>query len=178
MDLYRQIPENNLIISEYLPSVPPVSYHFPQRNRIITGLSLGTLLAEAALKSGAMISANLALEQGRELMCIPGAINNINTEGVYKLLKDGATMVTSGEDILNTLNWEILKKENSSNENLNLSGNQKNIFDIISVEPKCFDEIQAVINMSTDDLLMCLTEMELSGLIEQTDGDMYKRRRF
>ena len=87
-------------------------------------------------------------------------------------------MVTSGEDILNTLNWEILKKENSSNENLNLSGNQKNIFDIISVEPKCFDEIQAVINMSTDDLLMCLTEMELSGLIEQTDGDMYKRRRF
>lgn len=177
--LYEKIIDGNgAILTEYYPTFEPVKFRFPQRNRIVTGLSFGTVVGEAAIKSGALISANLALEQGRELMCIPGAINNINMEGVYKLLKDGATMVTSGEDILNTLNWEILKKENSSNENLNLSGNQKNIFDIISVEPKCFDEIQAVINMSTDDLLMCLTEMELSGLIEQTDGDMYKRRRF
>ncbi|MBQ7127091.1 DNA-processing protein DprA [bacterium] len=177
--LYEKIIDGNgAILTEYYPTFEPVKFRFPQRNRVVTGLSFGTVVGEAAIKSGALISANLALEQGRELMCIPGAINNINTEGVYKLLKDGATMVTSGEDILNTLNWEILKKENSSNENLNLSGNQKNIFDIISVEPKCFDEIQAVINMSTDDLLMCLTEMELSGLIEQTDGDMYKRRRF
>lgn len=177
--LYEKIIDGNgAILTEYYPTFEPVKFRFPQRNRVVTGLSFGTVVGEAAIKSGALISANLALEQGRELMCIPGAINNINMEGVYKLLKDGATMVTSGEDILNTLNWEILKKENSSNENLNLSGNQKNIFDIISVEPKCFDEIQAVINMSTDDLLMCLTEMELSGLIEQTDGDMYKRRRF
>ena len=72
----------------------------------MTGLSYGTVVAEAALKSGALISANLTLEQGRELMCIPGAINNINTEGVYKLIKDGATIVTSGNDILTALNWE------------------------------------------------------------------------
>ena len=73
------------------------------------------------MKSGALISANLTLEQGRELMCIPGAINNVNTEGIYKLLKDGATMVTKGEDILNALSWQIERKE-INDTNLNLNG--------------------------------------------------------
>lgn len=177
--LYEKIVDNNgAIITEYYPTFEPIKFRFPQRNRIITGLSYGTVVGEAAIKSGALISANLALEQGRELMCIPGAINNINTEGVYKLLKDGASMVTKGEDILNTLGWEIIKQKEITHTSIALSDKQKNIFDIISIEPKCFDEIQTIINMDTNELLVCLTEMELSGLIEQTDGDMYKRRKF
>ena len=99
------------MVSEYYPTFEPMKFRFPQRNRIVSGLSYGTLVAEASLRSGALITANLTLEQGRELMCIPGEISNPNTEGIYKLLKNGATIVTESEDILNALNWEI-KREN------------------------------------------------------------------
>lgn len=173
--LYEKIEEGNgAVVTEYYPTFEPIKFRFPQRNRIVTGLSYGTVVGEAALKSGALISANLSLEQGRELMCIPGAINNVNTEGIYKLLKDGATMVTKGEDILNALGWEITIPT-QSHLPLPLDDTQKIVFDIIGVEPKGFDEIQTATQMDTEKLLICLTEMELSGLIIQSDGDRYKR---
>ncbi len=171
--LYEKIEDGNgAVVSEYYPTFEPIKFRFPQRNRIVTGLSYGTVVAEAALKSGALISANLTLEQGRELMCVPGAINNVNTEGIYKLLKDGATMVTKGEDILNALGWEVQIQHKQEQPN---DKTQKIIFDIIGVEPKGFDEIQAATQMDTDKLLICLTEMELSGLIKQLEGDRYTR---
>lgn len=176
-DLYERLENGaGAIVTEYYPNFEPIKFRFPQRNRIVTGLSYGTVVGEAAIKSGAIISANLTLEQGSELMCIPGPINNVNTEGVYKLLKDGATMVTKGEDVLNALNWSLDVK--SSVENVNISTLDEKaqlIFGIISVEPKGFDEIQAQTGLETEELLIRLTEMELSGLIEQTDGDRYKR---
>ncbi|MBQ4115257.1 DNA-processing protein DprA [bacterium] len=174
--LYEQIENGyGAILSEYYPTFEPIKFRFPQRNRIVTGISYGTVVGEAAMKSGALISANLTLEQGRELMCIPGAINNINTEGIYKLLKDGATMVTKGEDVLNALNWQKTTFEEKKSTNLNLEGAEKLIFDIISIEPKGFDEIQAETELPTEELLTYLTKMELIGLIEQTDGDRYKK---
>ena len=175
LDLYKQIENGaGAIITEYYPNFEPIKFRFPQRNRIVTGLSYGTVVGEAAMKSGALISANLTLEQGRELMCIPGSIKNVNTEGIYKLLKDGATMITSGEDILNALSWQIERTEILNND-VKLGGTEQLIFDIISVEPKGFDEIQSLTGLSTDDLLIQLTEMELSGLIEQVEGDRYRR---
>ena len=171
--LYEKI-ENGFgaVLTEYYPTFEPIKFRFPQRNRIVTGLSYGTVVGEAALKSGALISANLTLEQGRELMCIPGIINNVNTEGVYKLLKNGATMVTSGEDITNALGWEIVKKDLGTSESI-LKESYKIIFDIIRIEPKGFDEIQSKTSLSTEELLINLTEMELSGLIKQIEGDRY-----
>lgn len=172
--LYEQIENGaGAVVTEYYPTFEPIKFRFPQRNRIVTGLSYGTVVGEAALKSGALISANLTLEQGRELMCIPGAINNSNTEGIYKLLKDGATMVTRGEDILNALNWEI--PEEIYKEPVELNEEQKIIMDIVSIEPAGFDTIQSETGMKTDKLLICLTEMELRGLIEQAEGDRYKK---
>lgn len=161
------------IVTEYYPTFEPIKFRFPQRNRIVTGLSYGTVVGEAAMKSGALISANLTLEQGRELMCIPGAINNVNTEGIYKLLKDGATMVTKGEDILNALNWTFEVYIQNENKKYDLDENAQQIFDFIGVEPKSFDEIQAYTGLATDVLLVRLTEMELRGLIEQVEGDRY-----
>ena len=171
--LYEQI-ENGFgaVVTEYFPTFEPLKFRFPQRNRIVTGLSYGTVVGEAAMKSGALISANLTLEQGRELMCIPGAINNKNTEGIYHLIKNGATIVTSGEDILNALNWEV--KVNNDDNNKNLPLLQKRIFDIIGIEPKGFDEIQAALKIDTEELLSILTIMEINGLIEHTEGDRYK----
>ena len=171
--LYEQIENNaGAVVTEYYPTFEPLKFRFPQRNRIVTGLSYGTVVGEAAMKSGALISANLTLEQGRELMCIPCAINNKNTEEIYHLIKNGATIVTSGEDILNALNWEV--KVNNDDNNKNLPLLQKRIFDIIGIEPKGFDEIQAALKIDTEELLSILTIMEINGLIEHTEGDRYK----
>lgn len=176
-DLYEKLANGyGAIVTEYYPAFEPIKFRFPQRNRIVTGLSYGTVVGEAALKSGALISANLTLEQGRELMCIPGPINNKNTEGVYKLLKNGASMVTSGEDILNILNWQVEIQKNILPENQKkISSEYLAIIDAISVEPVAFDTIQAKTGMDTENLLKLLTMMELEGLIEQTEGDRYKR---
>jgi len=175
-DLYdRLVNGYGAIVTEYYPTFEPIKFRFPQRNRIVTGLSYGTVVGEAALKSGALISANLTLEQGRELMCIPGSINNKNTEGVYKLLKSGATMVTSGEDVLNALNWKIDLTGRKSEDNSTVNVAYSTLLDIINIEPLGFDEIQAKTGMDTDDLLKTLTMMEIEGFIEQTEGDRYKK---
>lgn len=172
--LYDKIEaECGAVVTEYYPTFEPIKFRFPQRNRIVTGLSYGTVVGEAAMKSGALISANLTLEQGRELMCIPGAINNVNTEGIYKLLKDGATMVTKGDDILNALSWVVERKE-IQEKKPELDEVSQIIYDMVSVEARGFDEIQASTGLGTDVLLVRLTEMELSGLIEQVEGDRYK----
>lgn len=175
-DLYEKLAAGyGAIVTEYYPTFEPVKFRFPQRNRIVTGLSYGTVVGEAALKSGALISANLTLEQGRELMCIPGAINNKNTEGIYKLLKNGATMVTTGEDILNALGWmeiRITRKEEIKTQEL--SSNQQLIIDCLRIEPKGFDELQSRIGMDTETLLTLLSVMEINGLIELTPGDRYQ----
>ncbi len=171
--LYEKIENGcGVVVTEYFPTFQPIKFRFPQRNRIVTGLSYATVVGEAALKSGALISANLTLEQGRELMCIPGAINNVNTEGVYKLIKDGAGIVTSGDDVLNALNWTIAIEKR---EIFEMSDTQKTIFDIIGVEPKSFDELQVLVQMDTESLLTTLTMMEIEGLVEKTESDRYKR---
>lgn len=175
-ELYKQIENGNgVILTEYYPTFEPLKFRFPQRNRIVSGLSYGTLVAEASLKSGALITANLTLEQGRELMCIPGLITNPNTEGIYKLLKNGATLVTCADDILEALNWEV-KIEQQTLFNLpELSEDEKLIYEALEIEDKCVDELQAYTKLSIDNLLMYLTTMELKGIIKQVDGDRYRK---
>ena len=174
-DLYRKIEEGcGAVVSEYYPTFQPLQFRFPQRNRIVSGLSYGTLVAEASLKSGALITANLTLEQGRELMCIPGLITNPNTQGIYKLLKNGATLVTCADDILSALGWEV-KLEQKTLFDLDLSNDEKLIYEALEIEDKCFDELQAFTRLSVDNLLMYLTTMELKGIIKQYNGDRYKK---
>lgn len=174
-DLYKSIENGNgAILTEYFPTFQPLQWRFPQRNRIVSGIAYGTLVAEAALKSGALITANLCLEQGRELMCIPGPISNPNTQGIYKLLKNGATMVTCADDILNALDWEV-KCEQQLKINLNeYSIEEQKILNSIEVEPKGFDKISAETNLDFNDLLTNLTTLELKGIIKQIEGEKYK----
>ena len=173
--LYERIENGNgAVLSEYFPTFEPLKFRFPQRNRIVSGLSYGTLVAEASLKSGALITANLTLEQGRELMCMPGLISNPNTEGIYKLLKNGATLVTSAEDILNALNWEI-KKVPVQKELSLLTENEKIILNALEIEEKGVDELISITGMSVENLLTDLTTMELKGIIKQVGSDRYKK---
>ncbi len=165
------------IVSEYYPTFEPIKFRFPQRNRIVSGLSYGTIVCEASLKSGALITANLTLEQGRELMCVPGAISNPNTQGIYKLLKNGATIVTETDDILNALGWEVQNK-GISGEQLTLpmlTPDEEKIYNSLEIEEKGVDELISLTGLKVDDLLMNLTTMELKGIIKQSGGDRYKR---
>lgn len=174
--LYENIENGyGAVVTEYYPNFEPIKFRFPQRNRIVSGLCYGTLVAEASLKSGALITANLTLEQGRELMCMPGDISNINTQGIYKLLKNGATMVTESSDILDALGWEVQKEYEQKQLALpTLTPEEEIIFENLTVEEKGVDELLSLTGLSFDNLLMNLTTMELKGIIKQTDGDRYK----
>ena len=175
-ELYKKIEDGcGAIVSEYYPSFEPLKFRFPQRNRIVSGLSYGTLVAEASLKSGALITSNLTLEQGRELMCIPGLITNPNTEGIYKLLKNGATLVTSAEDVLEALGWEIKIEQQNLFDLPELSEDEERIYEALEIEEKSVDELQAFTKLSIDNLLIYLTTMELKGIIKQVDGDRYRK---
>lgn len=174
--LYERIEKGcGAVVTEYYPTFQPLKFRFPQRNRIVSGLSFGTLVAEASLRSGALITSNLCLEQGRELMCIPGLISNPNTEGIYKLLKNGATLVTQAQDILEALNWEVKPAEQLKIDLSSLTPEEEKILDALEIEEKGFDELAAVTKIDTVDLLTNLTMMELKGIIKQVTGDRYKR---
>ena len=174
--LYEQIEQGGgLVVSEYYPTFEPLKFRFPQRNRIVSGLSYGTVVAEASMRSGALITANLTLEQGRELMCIPGLISNPNTEGIYKLLKNGATLVTCAKDILEALNWEIKPVQQLQIPLSDLTDDEQKIYNALEVEEKGFDELSTITKINTNDLLINLTTMELKGIIKQVAGDRYKR---
>lgn len=99
--LYEQISKNGLLISEFLPGTKPLAYNFPQRNRIISGLAEAVVVVEAGERSGAIITANLALEQGKEIFAVPGDITKKQSIGTNKLIKDGAYIITDVNDILN-----------------------------------------------------------------------------
>lgn len=174
-ELYKKVEDGcGAILTEYFPTFEPLHWRFPQRNRIVSGLSYGTLVAEAAIKSGALITANLCLEQGRELMCIPGLISNPNTEGIYKLLKQGASMVTCASDILNALNWEIKPEKQLKIALCEFSQDEKKVLNSIEIEPKGFDIISAETKIDFNNLLVCLTNLELKGIIKQIEGEKYK----
>lgn len=174
--LYEKIENGcGAVVSEYYPTFEPLKFRFPQRNRIVSGISYGTLVAEASLKSGALITSNLTLEQGRELMCIPGLITNPNTQGIYKLLKNGAAIVTCADDILETLNWEIKTEQKSLFEIPDLCEDEMKILKSLEIEEKGVDELLSLTKISLDNLLMYLTTMELKGIIKQVDGDRYKK---
>lgn len=176
--LFNDIINNGgLILSEYPIHSDPIAFHFPQRNRIVSGLSPCTLVAEAALKSGALITARLCLEQNRELMCIPGAISNPATEGVYKLLKEGAGIVTCGDDLLNNMCWDLKKKQPAkkeiTQETANLSEEENKVLTILRQDSLTIDEIALKTGLQADNLMIILTGLEIADYIIQTEGGTY-----
>lgn len=169
--LYDEIESGHgVIFSEFPNNYSPMPPNFPQRNRIVTALSKGVLIAEARMKSGAMISARFALEQGRELMCIPGLITNPNCEGIYHLIKNGAGIVTKTEDILNIMNWEITL---SKKEKPKAGGLEGKIYEEISYGEISVEGLKQKLDVGINELMVKLTEMELKGLITQKNGLYY-----
>ena len=174
--LAQEIQESGAIISEFPLSTLPERQNFPRRNRIISGLSLGTVVVEAAEKSGALITADFALEQGREVFAIPGNINSPLSNGAHNLIKQGAKLVDNYQDILEEIHIALPQKtaENEMvKENTSLTEEEKTIYQIITKEPIQIDEIIGVSKLSAGKVSEILLNLELKDLIKEIEGKRF-----
>jgi len=173
--LYNQIINNGAIISEFTPNTPPLKNFFPLRNRIISGISLGTLVVEATQKSGSMITASHAAEQGKDIFAVPGNILSLQSEGTNNLIKDGAKVVTKTEDILEELYTNLTNLSKQQLEIPYLTKNEKIVFDLINYEPVSIEKLIEQNVLPQNELNSTLTMLELSGYINKLSGNNFIR---
>jgi len=168
------IKSGGAIISEFDNGYPPLRQNFPQRNRIISGISYATVIIEATLKSGAIITAKLALDQNREVFAVPGPIYSSNSQGCNNLIKIGAFPVTSPEDILLALD---VKPKSSARKDLvtNLNKDEELIFSLISKNAIAIDKLKELSKLDIADLNSAVIMLEIKGLIKNLGGGQYIR---
>lgn len=174
--LAQEMQESGAIISEFPLSTLPERQNFPRRNRIISGLSLGTVVVEAAEKSGALITADFALDQGREVFAIPGNINSPLSDGSHNLIKQGAKLVNNYQDILEEIHIVLSQKADEKEmvkENTSLTEEEKIIYRLITKEPIQIDEIIDTSNLSAGKVSEILLNLELRDLIKEIEGKRF-----
>ena len=183
-DLAHRIKNKGLLLSEYPPGTPPLPANFPRRNRIISGLSLGTLVVEAAEKSGSLITARLASEQGREVFAIPGSIHNPLARGCHYLIRQGAKLVDSAEHIIEEL-APILIQQNAitvgasdkpeSGGNTNLDNDYLRLLETMEYDPIGINELIEISGLTPESVSSMLLLLELKGYVESLPGGRYSR---
>ncbi len=174
-DLSQRIIKQGCLLSEFPLNAKPYKKNFPQRNRIISGLSLGTLVVEAKQRSGSLITAHYAAEQGRDVFAVPGSIRHALSQGCHQLLREGALLVESAQDIINSLSIVLTKsaskaaivKENSSGIK-KLNKQQQQLLACVDYEGCSIDKIIERSGVSTDKTARLLLNLELHGYISST----------
>ncbi len=164
-ELARRISESGLVVSEYAPGVEPAPWRFPARNRIIAGLCAATAVIEAREASGALITADLALEEGREVFACPGEITSALSAGSNALLRLGATPLTSARDVL-----ESFGIEETAARQVGLAGPAQVVLQRLRDAAGSADELARATELDAVELAVALSELELAGLAEQADG--------
>ncbi len=163
------------VISEFPPAMPPLKHNFPIRNRIISGLGLGTLIVEAAEKSGALITASYTLEQNREVFAVPGNIFHPNNVGTNHLLKLGAHLVTSANDILEVLALDQINAKKVTNSASPENATQQILFDLLKQQPLHVDKIAQSARLDISVVNTTLSIMEIKGLIKHLGSNVYTK---
>lgn len=176
--LARRIAENGLLLSEYPLGTPPLAGNFPRRNRIISGLSQGTLVVEAALASGSLITARLASEQGREVFAIPGSIHAPQSRGCHALLRQGAKLVETAQDVLEELQLPTPRATPASQGTAGGDPRampENPVLQALGFDPVGLDALIARTGIATADLQVQLLELELAGLVARLPGGLFQR---
>jgi DNA processing protein len=175
--LYDEIARTGAIVSEYAPGTEPDSYHFPARNRIISGLARGILVIEAGPKSGSLITARLALEQGRDVFAVPGSIYSYKTKGANQLIRSGAALVESGRDIVEALGMSATVRSERAPVPApdELDKEARRVYDQLNAEPIHIDRLICETSLPSSQVSAALLELELSGFIQQLPGKHFVR---
>lgn len=174
--LSLEIAENGALISEFPFGTKPDRQNFPRRNRIVSGLSHGVIVVEAGIKSGALITASMAIEQNREVFAVPGNINSPQSVGPNALIKQGACLVISAEDILGELSPKldpIIKGDSKPKLLVELSSDEAAVLSKLSHEPKHVDELVQSVDMRCSQVLSVLLTLEFKNQIRQLSGKMF-----
>lgn len=177
--LYDQISEKGLLISEFLLGSKPDAQNFPRRNRIISGLSMGSIVIEAAERSGSLITAYFALDQNREVFSVPGPINSRQSRGTNQLIKQGAKLIESVEDILEELGGKFKMGSSQGQQELLIAADpvEASLLEHLSdTEGIHIDDLSILAGQTTFALLGTLLQLEMKGLIQQLPGKYFKRR--
>jgi DNA processing protein len=175
--LAQRIAEHGAVVSEYAPGTPPLPEHFPQRNRIIAGLAMGTLVVEAGLPSGSLITARLAVEAGREVFAIPGSIHAPQSKGCHALLKQGAKLVETADDIIEELQGATHAPRAAAQRELALETPAADpLLDALGHDPVTLDALLARTGWPTSALMARLLELELEGRVARLPGGLYQSR--
>lgn len=190
-NIYKEISKKGLILSEYPLGTSPQAQNFPRRNRIVSGLSKGVLVIEASIHSGSLITAHLALEQGRDVYAIPGAPYDVRALGCNKLLKEGAILTENSKDIIDNFNFDdkefIINKSSKSHtkdlfeyslDNNEISSDiadesnlEQKLLSLISATGEDIDDIIRSLSLPAEETLMAITELELDGKLIRLPGN-------
>lgn len=166
------IAKDGLLVSEYEPGTPPMAYQFPMRNRIISGLSLASVIVEAGIKSGSLITAECSAEQGRNIYAIPGNINNIYSIGTNKLIQDGATPIVVFDDVIDDLG--ITRNPIDLEENIIMGRDEKDVYNIIrSGGEVSYDYIYLKTGKTPSEVNPIVTILEMKGLVQTALGKVF-----
>ncbi len=181
--LFHKIAQNGAVISEFPLTAPPEGHNFPIRNRIISGMSLGTVVVEAGMKSGSLITARLAAEQNREVFAVPGSIKSYKSAGTHNLIKQGAKLVEHAQDIMEELALLLKGYEERDNadaralkkETLVLSDEESRVLAALGPYPVHIDDLARQLKLDVGKLAALLLQLELKGVAAQAPGKMFSK---
>lgn len=175
-NLAQRISEQGAIVSDYLPDTAPDGPNFPPRNRIISGLSLGVVVVEAPERSGALITVDFAADQGREVFAVPGPVTAVNSSGCNRILREGARLVRSAEDVLEDLQIHRLHEPPAPvQRSLPMSPEDERLLAVMSAVPRHIDEIAALCDAPVVEISTRLMLLELKGVVRNTGSQFYAR---
>ena len=168
------------MISEFEMAADPEPHHFPIRNRIISGISLGTVVVEAGRKSGSLITARLAAEQNREVFAVPGSIRSFKSTGSHALIKQGAKLIENAADILDEIRHRLIypAAESTADEarqapSCNLDPDEQRVIDALGPYPLHIDDLTRLVGMPPGRIASALLQLELKGLVQQSAGKCF-----
>ena len=182
--LYQRLWEDGRILSEYPPGTPPLARNFPPRNRIISGLADVVLVMEARKRSGSLITADFALEQGKDVYALPGPVTSDLSRGCHQLIRQGAGILVSPEEFLCDLPYKLQKSliefcknpvKNSNENEIMLESPEKLLYSVLSLEPKNIQEIEDLLSLPRGEIMEALLNLEMNGWIQEVSKNDYIR---